>query len=306
MPRWSRAQTTQRICDVRSRSAEVPVAVAVRLEVADLAAHPERDERALDDVLRRLRQRRDGDRGLRGSRRDSDVGVRGARGWRAGARERVARASAPARASRRRDRAPGRSRDAASRRSRHCRRCAAARTVFVQQHRDGHRAHAARHRRDERRDLRARRRSRTSPTSRVAALRRRVGDAVHADVDHDGARLDHVAVIISARPDGGDEDVGAARVRREIARAAVADGDRRVGARRRSAPAAPPSACRRCCCARRRRTPRRACRTPYSHEQLAARRPACTARSRPSRRSAACRRSPDGSRRRPFAGGCGG
>ena len=49
--RWSRAHTTQRICASASRSAEVPVAVAVRLEVADLAAHPERHERAFEDVL---------------------------------------------------------------------------------------------------------------------------------------------------------------------------------------------------------------------------------------------------------------
>ena len=63
----------------------------------------------------------------------------------------------------------------------------------------------------------------TSPQSLPARV------AVHADVDHDRARLDHRRRQRVGAADGGDDDVGAARVLGEIGRAAVADGDGRVG-----------------------------------------------------------------------------
>ena len=53
--------------------------------------------------------------------------------------------------------------------------------------------------------------------------------AVDADVDHVGALLDPVALHELGPPDGGDEDVGAAADRGEVARARVAGGDGRVG-----------------------------------------------------------------------------
>ena len=175
--------------------AEVPVAVAMRLEVADLAAHPERDERALDDVVRRLRQHRHGDRRLRGSRPGSRIGCgdrcdRAADGYSRGARRPAERRCAPSRSS---TSAPS----AAS--------------------------HAARRARQAspRLLLRGATVLRSSiaivicptppgtgvisdATSRAlvevdvadqprAALLRRVGNAIHADVDHHGARLHHVA-----------------------------------------------------------------------------------------------------------------
>src|SRR6185437_2635005 len=46
--------------------AEIPVAVSVRFEIAHLAAHPQRDERAFDHVLRRLREHADADRRAHG------------------------------------------------------------------------------------------------------------------------------------------------------------------------------------------------------------------------------------------------
>ena len=54
-------------------------------------------------------------------------------------------------------------------------------------------------------------------------------DAVHADVDHGRAGLDPVGADHPRAADGGDQDVGAAADLGEVARARVADGDRRVG-----------------------------------------------------------------------------
>ena len=53
--------------------------------------------------------------------------------------------------------------------------------------------------------------------------------AVDADVDHRGALLDPVALDELGPPDRGDEHVGAAADRREVARARVAGGDGGVG-----------------------------------------------------------------------------
>ena len=52
--------------------------------------------------------------------------------------------------------------------------------------------------------------------------------AVHADVDHRGARLDPVGADQPRHADGGDQHVGARADRRQVARARVADRDRRV------------------------------------------------------------------------------
>ena len=54
--------------------------------------------------------------------------------------------------------------------------------------------------------------------------------AVHAHVDHHGARLDHVGRDELRPADGHDQDVGLARDRGQVARAAVADGHRGVAA----------------------------------------------------------------------------
>ena len=54
--------------------------------------------------------------------------------------------------------------------------------------------------------------------------------AVDADVDHDRARLDPVALDHPVAADGGDQHVGAAADLGEVARARVADRDGRVGA----------------------------------------------------------------------------
>jgi len=51
---------------------------------------------------------------------------------------------------------------------------------------------------------------------------------VHANVDHAGAGFDHVAGHEFRPADGGNEHVGAARDRREIAALRMADGDARI------------------------------------------------------------------------------
>ena len=68
--------------------------------------------------------------------------------------------------------------------------------------------------------------ARAPPKKRDAS--RFVGDAVHADVDDRRARLDELRRDEPGAPDGGDEDVGLARDRRQVGRARVADGDRGV------------------------------------------------------------------------------
>ena len=78
------------------------------------------------------------------------------------------------------------------------------------------------HRRDRARDLDRPRRSRRRRTSAVVG-------AVHADVDDRRAGLDPVAADHPRAADGGDQDVGAAADRGEVARARVARRDRRVG-----------------------------------------------------------------------------
>ena len=76
----------------------------------------------------------------------------------------------------------------------------------------------------------------TSPTSLPLAR------PVDADVDHGRAGLQPVALDHLRPADGGDDDVGAADDGRQVAGAAVGDGDGAILARA----AAAPSACRRC------------------------------------------------------------
>ena len=54
-------------------------------------------------------------------------------------------------------------------------------------------------------------------------------EAIDADVDHHSARLHPVRLHHLRAPDGDDEDVGATRVRSQIACAAMAQGHGRVG-----------------------------------------------------------------------------
>jgi hypothetical protein len=75
-----------------------------------------------------------------------------------------------------------------------------------QQHRDGHRSHAAGHRRDVAGHL-----AHAGEVDVAAQLAFVV--VVHADVDHDGAGLDHVGREHIAPPDGGHHHVGLQRVR---------------------------------------------------------------------------------------------
>ena len=90
----------------------------------------------------------------------------------------------------------------------------------AQKHRDRHRADAARNRGHEARDVEDRR---IDVADELPVLR-----AVHADVDDGRARLHHVGRHEPGPADGGDEDVGAARVLGEIRRARVADRHGRV------------------------------------------------------------------------------
>src|SRR5512140_1558770 len=93
---------------------------------------------------------------------------------------------------------------------------------IAEQHGDGHRTHAARHRRDP-----------------ACALQRRAvvhvagelafGVAVHADIDHDRAGFDHVAADHVQFAHGADEYVGAPGVLREVPGLGVAQRDRGAG-----------------------------------------------------------------------------
>ena len=91
----------------------------------------------------------------------------------------------------------------------------------LQQHRDGHRADAARHRGDERGAL-------AGALELDVADQLAVGAAVGADVDDHRAGLDPVAADQLRLADRGDQHVGAADLGGQVARARVADGHRRV------------------------------------------------------------------------------
>ena len=133
----------------------------------------------------------------------------------------------------------------------------------------------------------------TSPTSAVVG-------AVDADVDDDGAGLDHV----------GRDEARLARWRRPAMSARrVTDGRSRVrewhdrDGRVAVAAAAAPSACRRCSSGRRR--PRRCPSRSVSRRGPAARsRPRGVQGTSPGGRAPAGRRSPGGSRRRPWRDRC--
>ncbi len=63
----------------------------------------------------------------------------------------------------------------------------------------------------------------------VTILCGRIIDAVHADVDHHRAGLDHVGFDEVGLPHRGDEDVGTAAMGGDVAAARVEHGDRCVG-----------------------------------------------------------------------------
>nr|CUV15163.1 protein of unknown function [Ralstonia solanacearum] len=91
-----------------------------------------------------------------------------------------------------------------------------------QQHGDGHRTDAARHGRDMA--------GHALDAGEVDIAAQLAGIvAVHAHVDDDRARLDHVSRDDVAAADGGHDDVGLAGVGGQIARLAVADGDGGAG-----------------------------------------------------------------------------
>src|SRR5690348_16807634 len=77
----------------------------------------------------------------------------------------------------------------------------------LQDHRDRHRADAPGHRRHVAGDLHR---------ARVDVAEEAVVGAVHADVDHRRAGLDHVGTDEVKLPDGSDEDVGVERVALEV------------------------------------------------------------------------------------------
>src|SRR5205823_9101661 len=96
------------------------------------------------------------------------------------------------------------------------------------QHRDRHFADAARDGGDERRNvLDAVKIDVADEPS--AALLRRVGNSIHADVDDDCATLHHLRGDHEWPASGDDENVGTTSVHREVARAAVTDGHGRIG-----------------------------------------------------------------------------
>jgi hypothetical protein len=64
----------------------------------------------------------------------------------------------------------------------------------------------------------------------VTLRRRRIVDAVDAHVNHDHAVAHHIGLEEMGYTHRGDDDVGGARVRREVAAAAVADGHGGVAA----------------------------------------------------------------------------
>ncbi|KAF1858236.1 hypothetical protein Lal_00014736 [Lupinus albus] len=89
---------------------------------------------------------------------------------------------------------------------------------ILQQHRDGHRPHATRHRRDVAGDF-------LDAVEVDVAAQLALVVAVDAHVDDDGARLDHVAGQRVAAADGGHDDVRLAGVVAQVRRTAMADGD---------------------------------------------------------------------------------
>src|SRR4051794_22693589 len=92
----------------------------------------------------------------------------------------------------------------------------------AQQAGDGHRADPARHRRDRARDL-------ADLVERDVAEEPAL-EPVHADVDDRRAGLDPVAADHLGAADRSDQDVGAARHGRQVARTRMTDGHRGIGA----------------------------------------------------------------------------
>src|SRR5687768_7196462 len=99
----------------------------------------------------------------------------------------------------------------------------------LEQHRDGHRADASRHRRDVRRDTTDALEVDVTDDA-VSFGTRRIVNAVDPDVDHDRAFPNHVAGQHLGLAYRGDDDVRALRVEGEILCTAVTHGDRAVSA----------------------------------------------------------------------------
>mmetsp|Transcript_29676 Transcript_29676/g.78865 ORF Transcript_29676/g.78865 Transcript_29676/m.78865 type:complete len:409 (+) Transcript_29676:137-1363(+) len=97
----------------------------------------------------------------------------------------------------------------------------------LEQHRDRHRADAARHRRDRPRHLLGGLKVHVAD-EHVAALVGRARLRVDAHVDDDAARLEPIPLDHLRIADGGDDNVSAAHVRRQVGGARVADGHGRV------------------------------------------------------------------------------
>jgi hypothetical protein len=98
----------------------------------------------------------------------------------------------------------------------------------AQEHRDGHRADAAGVGGDGSGDLADCLKIDIADEA-IAVFRGRIVDAVHANIDDDRARLDHVGLDEERLAHGGDNDVGASAMVGDILAARVEDGDGGVG-----------------------------------------------------------------------------